>query len=311
MPVKNLLARFAACAAVLAALAPAHAATYALLVGVGDYPDVLDAQGNPVFDEDGNRVDNDLAGCVNDVTAMKAELVGKFGVPEANIRVVTNSDATEKGFVDGVTWLLLNAKPGDQIFFQYSGHGTQLAASDEPDGKEEAICLYDDVDVPGDFFRTMAEALAKGGVRSTFFFDSCFSGGMSRNPAPGKIKSIKGRFIAPRPKARAFMPSQRDGLVTKARAMPAQQAVEGSFAFLFASQEDQPSSDLQFVDPTLPAHGAFTLSVLESFKQTILAPAKELMRFSTEVVKMFELEQVPSFEFSSEKRANEPMLIKG
>jgi hypothetical protein len=303
MPSNNLLARLAALAALIVAIVPAQAATYALLIGVGDYPDVLDADGKPVYDEEGNRVDNDLAGCVNDVTAMKGELVARFGVPEANIKVVTNADATEKGFVDGVTWLLLNAKPGDQVFFQYSGHGTQLAAVDEPDGKEEAICLYDDVDVPGDFFRTMAEALAKGGVRATFFFDSCFSGGMSRNPAPGKIKAVKSRFISPRPKARALMPSKRS--------MPAQQAVEGSFAFLFASQEDQPSSDLQFVDATLPAHGAFTLSVLESFKQTILAPARELIRFSTEVVKMFELEQVPSSEFSSEKRANEPMLLKG
>jgi hypothetical protein len=59
----------------------------ALLIGIDDYK----APHIP-----------DLAGAVNDVKLMRNILIGKFDVPDENIRMLTNEQATRAGIIEAI-----------------------------------------------------------------------------------------------------------------------------------------------------------------------------------------------------------------
>ena len=83
----------------------------ALLVGINAYS-------NP---------SNNLRGCINDIVDMENFIASKHKVyPKENIRTLTDGRATKKGILSALDWLLLGASAGDQILFQYSGHGAQI-----------------------------------------------------------------------------------------------------------------------------------------------------------------------------------------
>eukprot|EP00741_Cyanophora_paradoxa_P008548 tig00001339_g8273.t1 len=52
---------------------------------------------------------------------------------------------TKRNIMAALNWLASGARPGDQLFFQYSGHGTQVSdrSGDEADGQDEALCPVD------------------------------------------------------------------------------------------------------------------------------------------------------------------------
>jgi hypothetical protein len=63
-----------------------------------------------------------------------------------NIKKLTDKEATKKGIVTQIKWLLDGAQPGDQLLFHYSGHGAQVPTLNqnlELDGLDEIICPYD------------------------------------------------------------------------------------------------------------------------------------------------------------------------
>ena len=103
----------------------------ALLVGINAYP-------NP---------SNNLRGCINDIFDMEYFIASKNKVYQKdNIKTLTDSRATKKGILSALNWLLLEASAGDQILFQYSGHGAQIPSHNpaiEKDGLDEIICPYD------------------------------------------------------------------------------------------------------------------------------------------------------------------------
>ena len=154
--------------AAIAAVSPARAEKWALMVGVNDYMS--------------ERIP-DLRGCENDVNLMKTLLVQKFAFPEKNIRTVFSRDATKKRILAEMeNWLIRQAKPGDVVVFHYSGHGSQIADDngDEKDGIDETICPTDirtssevtdirDDELGGVFKRIKASSI-------TVILDSCHSG---------------------------------------------------------------------------------------------------------------------------------------
>ncbi len=109
----------------------------ALLVGINAYP-------NP---------SNQLRGCVNDIVDMENFIASKNKIYQReNIRTLTDSRATKKGILAALDWLILGATAGDQILFQYSGHGAQVPSQTpdfEKDGLDEIICPYDFEDENG------------------------------------------------------------------------------------------------------------------------------------------------------------------
>ena len=146
----------------------------ALLVGINAYP-------NP---------SNHLRGCINDIVDMENFIASKNKVyPKENIRTLTDSRATKKGILAALNWLLLGASAGDQILFQYSGHGAQIPSHNpaiEKDGLDEIICPYDfngeaaaETAISDKEFASIFAKIPKG-VHFVWISDSCHSEDLSR-----------------------------------------------------------------------------------------------------------------------------------
>jgi len=138
----------------------------ALLVGINDYP--------------GSQ--NDLSGCVNDITNVYDVLVKYFGFTPADITLLSDKRATKTAILDGLKAMLRKGGEGDTLVFHYSGHGSQIrdTEGDElDDGKDEIICPYDfnwDTGfIKDDDFATLFADLKKG-VHLEVILDSCHSG---------------------------------------------------------------------------------------------------------------------------------------
>ena len=140
--------------------------TRALLVGINDYP----------------GSENDLGGCVNDITNLYDILVKYFGFAPGDITMLSDRRATKKAIIDGLANLISKSATGDSLVFHYSGHGSQvrdMEGDELDDGKDEIICPWD-FDWDGtyikddDFARIFADL--KKGVRLEVILDSCHSG---------------------------------------------------------------------------------------------------------------------------------------
>ncbi len=139
----------------------------ALVVGINDYAPI--GAGGP-----------DLRGCVNDARDMANTLV-ICGFPAANIRILTDRNATRANIKSLLASLVTGAIAGDSIVFYYSGHGTRVAnvgADFEVDGLDEAICPHDFASagvMKDDDFKAIFAGL-KAGVNLEVIFDCCHSG---------------------------------------------------------------------------------------------------------------------------------------
>ena len=146
----------------------------ALLVGINKYPDPR----------------NELRGCVNDILDMEHFIADANKVyPKQNIKKLTNKDATKKGILTQLKWLIEGAEAGDQLLFHYSGHGAQaptLFTSLEKDGLDEIICPYDfdgtnNTSLRDKEFAQLFASIPKG-VHFVWISDSCHAEDLSRDP---------------------------------------------------------------------------------------------------------------------------------
>lgn len=146
----------------------------------------------------------ELRGCVNDVENMWKLLTENFGFKPDDVRVLTDERATKYEILKRLDWLVDNAKSGDQLFFHYSGHGSQVRCrnGDElEDGLDEILIPYghdwDDPLKDDDLYECFKK-IPEGAFLS-FICDACHSGSMDRgitlpvgNPHP-----ILERYLAP------------------------------------------------------------------------------------------------------------------
>jgi Caspase domain. len=102
---------------------------YALLIGIGDYPQ----------DSGWNKIHGD-----NDVSIIKTLLLQQ-GFVEDNIMVLKNAEATKSGILSAMDQLRGKAQTGDVVYIQFSGHGQQVTDlnGDEEDHFDEAWIPYD------------------------------------------------------------------------------------------------------------------------------------------------------------------------
>ncbi|MEZ0324432.1 MAG: caspase family protein [Fimbriimonas sp.] len=301
----------AALAALFVGVSTAQAETYAVLVGINQYPAVLDKDGKPMKDDKGNVINPNLSGAVNDIKTYNDLLVNKFGVKPANIKALYDKDAGEAGFIGAMKWALETAKPGDQVVFAYSGHGGQIEDKKEEDGLQEVIVLADDKLVPGSLFGDLARNLMQAGISSTLIFDSCFSGGMSRDvfSFDGKPGQARVKYLDVKMTSR--MTKVPDAKIGELKAIQKQGLTQSAdYAFLFAGAEDQTTTDLDFKDPAKPDRGLFSLvfgGILEELPE---APLEECIDAIKKLLKEKGFKQVPGFEFSSPERGKKPLLKK-
>lgn len=165
---------------------PAPGSRRAVLVGINAYPGAA------------------LNGCVNDVIDIRSLVKTKYGFGDADIRFITDREATTANIWSALNWLVAEAKPGDYRLFWYSGHGAEYAGSDvsqEPDGKNQVICPVDfDWTEPHMIMDVQFNKLFKvmpTGVVFNWGSDSCHSGDLTRLVPPPGVKWRKYPIIPP------------------------------------------------------------------------------------------------------------------
>lgn len=138
-------------------------------------------------------------GSVADAEAMRQLLVNKFSFAAASVKVLTNQEATTQNILNELDRIVSETKPGDRVFFHYSGHGFQVPDEyilDEKDGLDEVIAPYNvqaikkpngnvnltltaGTYITDDVFNDYSIKLAGRSV--VMIFDSCHSGSISRS----------------------------------------------------------------------------------------------------------------------------------
>ncbi len=164
---------------------------WALIIGIADYEEI-----------------EDLPFAQRDAEAMVRWLLGN-GVPAEQIRLLTGAEtelsdtpglhvarATLVNVREGLGWLRRVASQDDLVLIHFSGHGYQGAddGTDEVDGVDEFFVLHDtrstakdDTALRDDEFGRFLDRIASDHV--LIFFDSCYSGGLSRSLPPGRRAS--------------------------------------------------------------------------------------------------------------------------
>ena len=224
--------------------------TKALLVGINKYP-------NP---------QNELRGCINDILDMEYYISDLNKVyTKDHIKKLTNQQATKKGILQQIEWLLADAAPGDQLLFQYSGHGAQaptLHADIEKDGLDEIICPYDfdgsnETMLRDKEFSSLFANIPKG-VHFVWISDSCHAEDLSRDPVHSSdftYRNFISNSITSSHNEQAFKTKEISGLPAKIKS----QILNG--ALLSACASDELSTDA-IINKRF--NGAFTHYLIEN-----------------------------------------------
>lgn len=146
----------------------------ALIVGINRYPS------------------SPLKGCVNDVEDWHKLLASLGKYPADNIRAVCDERATTQGIRDRMAWLKEGLKgPGDEVFFAFSGHGSQVrdrGPLDELADNLDEILVPVDIDwntrvITDDDIGEWLKGFPKG-AKITVVLDCCHSGSGTREIRP-------------------------------------------------------------------------------------------------------------------------------
>ena len=195
-----------------------------------------------------------LRGCVNDSIMIEQLLREHYGFED--IQLLLDNEATTANIRVALNALVKDAKPGDTLFFHYSGHGSQMlnnAGSDyEPDGLDEIICPVDlDWDtkvIRDDELKAIFDRVPNG-VNLTIFLDCCNSGsGLDQvneyqSLAPGErsvvVVDASSRYLPP--PASVLKIAAQQGLHTSPRLVS--RKVDHSALMISGCQSHQTSAD--------------------------------------------------------------------
>ena len=243
---------------------------------------------------------NVLKGCINDSNNMKAFLSAR-GFTEIN--QVLEKDAIIDGIKAGFEWLVADTQPGDVIVFHYSGHGSQLPSSNEPDGFEEIICPIDlnwlDKVISDETLRTVFNKVPNG-VNTTVILDCCHSGTMLNQTeslttkeldAPTASKKVKGaRYMKPPAKIAKKLADRE--LVN----WQASKDVNATALLIAGCKANQTSADA-IVDGV--PQGAATAALLKSANADPSISYKNLVSQITDFMTANKFTQIPELDGSS------------
>lgn len=289
---------FLACLAAMSA--QALAATYYLGVGINRYQQPKDQYGRPLLDENGQVYDMNLFGCVNDLEFYRDFLTRHAGVTKAKSQVLINEDATADNFLRALRKVLAQTKAGDSFYMTYSGHGAQLPSASNPKETDEYLVLHDLQLVQDKLVRDLIATLRTAGVKCTFIFDSCHSGGMSMGD--NKFAKVRRRFV-PRALGTRLKKSPVSKVSGPAKPKPRQAALADSL-FIAASSASEASLDVTLQDGT--AHGAFTLYLKEVLTKNPSLSSERAIASTRERLQANKVRQHPRCE-GTPKRISRPI----
>jgi hypothetical protein len=177
---------------------------YALLIGIDCYlPNKLP----------GGGCYPSLNGCVRDINHVEEFLKHKLGLSDKNILklTATNSNTNEplepkdqwptyENMVAAFKKLTDMAKPGDQVYIHYSGHGgrtnTLSPKLKRVDGLDETLVPTDIGNSEARYLRDIEIAhilkeMVKKGLIVTIILDSCHSGGATRGKNTAAVRGLQ------------------------------------------------------------------------------------------------------------------------
>jgi hypothetical protein len=249
----------------------------ALCIGINDYP----------------GTESDLAGCVNDARDWAAVLESRG----FDVRLLLNRKATGDRMREAMKQLLADAKSGDSVVIQFSGHGSFVPDKngDEPDGTDECLVPYDvrkKGPITDDELFGILSTRAKG-VKLIMFSDSCHSGSVARynpiaTPPTADTKTVmrtKTRFLPPG----AFLRKREASKLGAKRAIR-RSSPPGRYAALLMSgcQDVESSWDAYFKGRP---NGAFTFVALRALKR--LPKNSPYQKWYSEIRKSLPSQQYP------------------
>lgn len=222
----------------------------ALRIGINDYP----------------GTGSDLAGCVNDANDWGAA----FQKRGFTVTQLLNQQATGTAMRNAIKSLVTNAKSGDMLVVQYSGHGSFVpdVDGDEPDGTDECVCPHDirtRGPITDDELFELYSARPQG-VKLLMISDSCHSGTVARFAPITTPPTTRGRN-APQRKVRFLPPATflaaRDAARLGVRRALRRSSPPGRYAALLISgcQDTEYSYDAYFQGRP---NGAFTFVALRA-----------------------------------------------
>lgn len=191
----------------------------ALLIGIDAYQSVVP-----------------LDGPVNDAEAMHAFITTDLGFDDGDVMLLIDADATRANILREIEeWLIDGTRPGDEVFFYFSGHGFQ-----QPDTNGDESDRFDETLVPVDVAvrndRTIAGMISDdeiaallsrlSGRRVTVVVDACHSGTSDRISVVGE----GWRYVK--------SPRRPDGGLLLLGTVDPNQAVEASAPEAFLSTKD-------------------------------------------------------------------------
>jgi len=247
--------------------APVWAERYALLVGIGDYPQAA----------------LDLLGPKNDISALDKLLKDNWQFKPQNVRVLLDQQATKANVLAELRALKKRSQPGDELFFYYSGHGT--SAGDQNVGlplpdMTAGLLPYDaklnlakheiisSLIVGRTDLRPIFRDLDASGRKMLVMIDACYSGNAVRGfGLPGQ--KMPSRFVRLDAKVDSLL---QDTSQIQTRAIAASASEEAypyqNVFFIAASGEFEEAADISGAYlkkfPTIDGkpHGAFTDAML-------------------------------------------------
>jgi len=258
-----------------------------------------------------------LNGCVNDAKDMAALCKGLLGFKAAEVKVLTDAQATKAAIMAELKAAVADAKAGkiSYLLFSWSSHGTQIAdkSGDEPDGYDEAFVPYD-IDQKGSDWDP-AHIISDDELHDLFlqlpqnvllevYLDTCHSGSGLREafsltaPRPKFIAPLAAPATAKQAAVRGFTLEPR--APAKAKGKAAEKTVAGQHHLLWSGCKDnQTSADAYFSGRY---NGAFTYYFVKVMNETKNALSRKAV--VTEMRKQMKgkFTQVPQLEGNATNR---------
>jgi len=261
-----------------------------------------------------------LSGCVNDANDISQALKG-LGFTARGITVLRDKEATKKKVMTALTSMVKASKPGDQLVFTFSSHGTQVPSvpddPDEPDGLDEAFACHDIKQTGDSWDRSTVIidnelhdlfATVPDGVLVEVLLDTCHSGTGLKDLEDIQQAMLMGRrprFLPPPTprgldKARAIRASSAPRSDTKSlRELTTTRGGSAKPVLFAACRPDQTASDATFSNRP---NGAFTYLFLKALAEDGTRTRGQLASAVTKGLKAGDFEQRSTLEAPAKAR---------
>lgn len=156
---------------------------HALIIGIGEYAD-------PQVPK--------LEGVVHDMDSAR-RMARAMAVPEANMRIVRDRDATAARIRQEIAGLEQRMADGDRLFVYFSGHGTRwFDEATRSDGCTEGLLATDGQVLTNVEIGQRLAPITRRADKVLVFYDACFSGGVAGEPFRTRSLAVDAARVTPK-----------------------------------------------------------------------------------------------------------------